>query len=81
MPLSPDDPLLFPAGQGDTVRTAAYLDSNSVSMVTSAVVAGVAGIVVVLKMGFRRIVGVFSPSRRAALRAAKQDSATSPTDG
>lgn len=54
------------------MRTAAYLDANSVSLVTSAIVAGFAGIVVLFKMGFRRILAIFSPSQRAALRAEKQ---------
>jgi len=63
------------------VRIAAYLDANSVSLVTSAIVAGLAGIVVVFKMGFRRILAIFSPSRRAALRAAKQDRGTTAADG
>ncbi len=63
------------------MRTAAYLDSSSVSLVTSAVVAGLAGIVVVFKMGFSRVLAVFSPSRRAALRASKQDRAAGVADG
>lgn len=54
------------------MRTAAYLDANSVSLVTSAIVAGFAGIVVLFKMGFRRILAIFSSSQRAALRAEKQ---------
>ncbi len=63
------------------MRTTAYLDSHSVSMVTSAVVAGLAGIVVVAKMGFGRVVGVFSPRRRAALRAAKAGRQAPDQDG
>jgi hypothetical protein len=58
------------------VRSIAYLDSSSVSMVASAVVAGLAGVVVVLKMGFRRVTSVFSPARRAALRAEKASRAS-----
>lgn len=48
-----------------------YLDSSSVSMVASAIVAGFAGVVLVFKMGFRRIAALFSPKRRAELRAEK----------
>ena len=46
-----------------------------------AVVAGLAGIVVVVKMGFSRVLAVFSPSRRAALRASKQDRSAGVADG
>lgn len=54
------------------MRHAAYLDSGSVSMVTSAVVAGFAGIVVVFKMGFRRVASPFSRRQRATLRAERE---------
>lgn len=40
-------------------------------MVASAIVAGFAGVVLVIKLGFRRIGGIFSPKRRTALRAEK----------
>jgi hypothetical protein len=53
------------------VHNVAYLDSGSVSMVVSAIVAGFAGLVVVIKMGFRRFLSLFSPKQRAALRAEK----------
>lgn len=62
------------------MRIVAYLDANSVSLVTSAIVAGFAGIVVLFKMGFRRILAIFSPSQRAALRAEKQDRAATTAD-
>jgi hypothetical protein len=53
------------------VRTLAYLDSGSVSMFVSAIVAGFAGLAVVIKLGFRRFLALFSPRQRAALRAEK----------
>jgi hypothetical protein len=53
------------------VHTVAYLDSGSVSMVASAIVAGFAGIAVIIKMGFRRFLSLFSPTQRAALKAEK----------
>lgn len=53
------------------MHSLAYLDSSSVSMVVSAIVAGFAGIAVVIKLGFRRFLGLFSPKQRAALRAEK----------
>lgn len=42
-----------------------YLDAGTGSMIVSAIVAGAAGVGVVLRLGWRRIVGVFSPKRRA----------------
>jgi hypothetical protein len=49
----------------------AYLDSGSVSLVVSAVVAGFAGVLVVIKMGFRHFLSIFSPKQRAALKDEK----------
>jgi hypothetical protein len=49
----------------------AYLDSGSVSLVVSAVVAGFAGILVVIKMGFRHFLSLFSPKKRAQLKEEK----------
>jgi hypothetical protein len=40
-------------------------------MVVSAIVAGFAGIAVVIKLGFRRFLSLFSPKQRAALREEK----------
>jgi hypothetical protein len=57
------------------VHTVAYLDSGSVSMVVSAIVAGFAGIAVIIKMGFRRFLALFSPKQRAALKAEKAEKA------
>lgn len=51
------------------MRSLAYLDAGSVSMVASAIVAGVAGIAVVMKMGFRRFLGVFSKKQKATFDA------------
>jgi hypothetical protein len=42
----------------------AYLDPGSGSMIASAIAAGLAGILVVFKMGARRVAGLFMPSRR-----------------
>jgi hypothetical protein len=53
------------------VHRLAYLDSGSVSLVVSAVVAGFAGILVVVKMGFRHFTSLFSPKQRAALKEEK----------
>ena len=55
------------------MHTVAYLDSGSVSMVVSAIVAGFAGIAVVIKMGFRRFLALFSPKQRAALKAERAE--------
>lgn len=61
------------------MRIVAYLDSSSVSMVVSAVVAGFAGVALVFKMGFRRLGAVFSAKRRAELRADKEATASDTT--
>ena len=53
------------------MRSAAYLAGSSVSLVASAVVGGFAGVVVLAKLGLRRFIALFSPARRAALRAEK----------
>ena len=52
-----------------------YLDAGTGSLIVSAVVAGAAGLGVVLRMSWRRIVGFFSPKRRAEQRAEAQDAA------
>jgi hypothetical protein len=53
----------------------AYLDANSGSMIASVFVAGAAGIAVVFKMGWSRILAVFSPKHRRALKEARAQSA------
>ncbi|MCZ7536511.1 MAG: hypothetical protein M5T61_11805 [Acidimicrobiia bacterium] len=63
------------------MRSTAYLDSGAVNLITSAIVAGFAGIIVVFKMGIGRIIGIFSPRRRAALRAAQESRRTPDNDG
>jgi hypothetical protein len=40
-------------------------------MIASAIAAGFAGIAVVFKMGFGRVLGVFSPKRRRAAAQAR----------
>lgn len=45
-----------------------YLDAGTGSLIVSVVVAGAAGLGVFMRMGWRRIVGVFSPKRRAEQR-------------
>lgn len=51
------------------MRALGYLDAGSGSMLVSALVAGVAGIGVVFRMGWRQALGKVSPKHRAALRA------------
>jgi hypothetical protein len=48
----------------------AYLDASSGSMIAGAIAAGFAGIAVVFKVGWRRMVGVVSPKARAEAKAA-----------
>jgi hypothetical protein len=48
-----------------------YLDAGSTSMIASAIAAGAAGFVMVFKVGFGKIVGVFSPKKRRAMAAAR----------
>ena len=43
-----------------------YLDPGSGSLIASAIAAGFAGFVVLLKVGARRVTGVFSRKRRRA---------------
>ena len=52
------------------MRIVAYLDANSGSLIASAIAAGFAGIAVVFKVGWRRVIGFFSPKARAAAKAA-----------
>ena len=42
-------------------------------MIASAVAAGFAGILVVVKMGFRRVFGALSPKRRREMAAARAE--------
>jgi hypothetical protein len=49
----------------------AYLDAASGSVIVAALAGGTAGIAVLFKMYWNRILGVFSPKRRAAAREAK----------
>jgi hypothetical protein len=53
------------------VKVLAYLDAGSGSMIASAVAAGFAGIMVVIKMGFGRVFGALSPKKRREMAAAK----------
>ncbi len=50
-----------------------YLDAGTGSLIVSVVVAGAAGLGVFLRLGWRRIVGLFSPKRRAEQRAQDQE--------
>lgn len=54
------------------MRSLAYLDPGSGSMIVSAVAAGIAGVAVVFKMGWRRFAMLFSARKRAEHRAAKE---------
>ena len=51
------------------MRSLAYLDAASGSLIVSAIAGGIAGIAVVFKTGFRRFTALFSPKQRAALKA------------
>ena len=53
------------------MRTLAYLDAGSGSLIASAIVAGFAGIAVVFKTGFGKIGMLFSPKRRREAKEAK----------
>ena len=53
------------------MRVIGYLDAGSGSMIASAIAAGAAGFIMVFKVGFGKIFGVFSPKRRKAMAAAK----------
>ncbi|HEV2069618.1 MAG TPA: hypothetical protein VGR26_07490 [Acidimicrobiales bacterium] len=52
-----------------------YLDAGTGSLIVSVVVAGAAGLGVILRLTWRRIVGFFSPKRRAEQRAQEQEAA------
>lgn len=52
-----------------------YLDAGTGSLIVSVVVAGAAGLGVILRLTWRRIVGFFSPKRRAEQRAQDQEAA------
>lgn len=54
----------------------AYLDANSGSILVSALAGGIAGLVLVAKMGWRHFLALFSPSKRAELRAEREAAAT-----
>ncbi len=54
------------------MRNLAYIDGSTGSMILAAVAAGFAGIGVVFKTFGRRIFSVFSPSKRAALKAERE---------
>ncbi|MDX6257118.1 MAG: hypothetical protein QOJ11_3452 [Frankiales bacterium] len=60
----------------------AYLDGNSASMITQAVVAGAAGAAVVAKTGWKRISSPFrsKDSKQADASAASESSAASSWD-
>lgn len=52
-----------------------YLDAGTGSLIVSVIVAGAAGLGVFLRLGWRRIVGFFSPKRRAEQAARDQEAA------
>jgi len=54
------------------MRTVAYLDAGSGSVIASAIAAGFAGVAVVVKMGWRRTLGALSPKRRRATARAAE---------
>ena len=52
------------------MRFVAYLDANSGSMIAGAVAAGFAGVAVLFKVGWRRLVMMVSPKARREAREA-----------
>lgn len=52
------------------MRLVAYLDAQSGSLIASAIAAGFAGVAVVFKVGWRRMVAAVSPKARAEAKAA-----------
>ena len=58
------------------MRFIAYLDANSGSMIMAAVAGGLAGIAVLVKVWWRRFTGLFSPRRRAEVKAPAAADAT-----
>lgn len=54
-----------------------YIDGGSASLIVSALVGGIAGIAVVAKLGWHRLVGVFVPSTRRRLKEERAAAATS----
>jgi hypothetical protein len=59
----------------NNVQILGYIDAGSGSMILAAIAGGVAGIGVVFKTFGRRILGVFSPAKRAALKAEQEAAA------
>ncbi|MEX0663390.1 MAG: hypothetical protein WD598_01315 [Acidimicrobiia bacterium] len=51
----------------------AYLDAGSGSVLIAALAGGLAGIAILVKMFWHRILGVLSPRHRAAAAAAKAE--------
>jgi len=66
---------LTPEQQENTVQTLGYLDAGTGSLIASVIVGGVAGIAAVFKTFGRNIVAMFSPSKRAALKAEREAAA------
>jgi hypothetical protein len=62
------------------VRLVAYLDAQSGSLIASAIAAGFAGIAVVFKVGWRRLVAMVSPKARREAKEAAAASAHTATD-
>lgn len=54
------------------MRNLGYIDAGSGNMILAVIAGGAAGIGVVLKTFGRRILGVFSPVKRAALNAERK---------
>lgn len=61
--------------QEKTVRNLGYVDAGTGSLIASLVAGGVAGIAVVFKTFGRRVLAIFSPSKRAALKAEREAAA------
>ncbi len=57
------------------MRNLAYIDGSTGSMILAAIAAGAAGIGVVFKTFGRRMLAVFSPSKRSAMKAEREAAA------
>ncbi|CAN5858069.1 hypothetical protein BH24ACT3_BH24ACT3_14510 [soil metagenome] len=61
------------------MKLVAYLDAGAVSLVISALAAGVAGVAVVIRMGWRRFLGLFSARHRVERRSGQEADEPAPT--
>jgi hypothetical protein len=62
------------------VRSLAYLDGNTGSLIASALVGGGAAVVLFVKLGWQRFLGIFSSTRRARYEAMRAERAATSSD-